>query len=398
MVRNVFARIHVEPDGPSLCHTFFMAPGRLKRRRPFRVVAMAPVLLVAIATAAAAQIDPRTALLEKAGFEALQQGQAHQAADAFREALRADPKNARLHLGAGLAAYYEHRDEDAKAALERALALDPKLDVARTVLGQVLHRLGDVQGAIRAYETLKPDASSEAAIAAALARWRRELDLHDRMRQSINLHFTVSFEGPGDADLAARALDALERAYWRIGQILGTYPSQPITVVLYTMEQFRDITRAPAWAAGSYDGSIRVPTRGALERSAELDRVLTHEFAHALVHELATRGVPSWLNEGFAAAVEVDSMDWAREKLQRSGLQASLAGLEASFGRLSGRDAEAAYASSAIAVGRLIDEAGGLALANLFRDLGDGVDFETAFAHRIQRPFADFASTLDRAP
>ena len=46
--------------------------------------------------AAPAQIDPRTALLERAGWDALAKGQAAQAADAFREALTGDPKNARL--------------------------------------------------------------------------------------------------------------------------------------------------------------------------------------------------------------------------------------------------------------------------------------------------------------
>jgi len=51
-----------------------------------------------------AQIDPRTALIERGAWSALRAGQAHAAAEAFREAIAADPKNARLHLGAGMAA------------------------------------------------------------------------------------------------------------------------------------------------------------------------------------------------------------------------------------------------------------------------------------------------------
>ena len=49
---------------------------------------------------------------------------------------------------------------------------------------------------------------------------------------------------------------------------------------------------------------------------------------------------------------------------------------------------------SARDVARMLDVAGGFAVANLLRDLGDGVDFDTAFAHRIQRSFADFQASL----
>jgi hypothetical protein len=41
-----------------------------------------------------------------------------------------------------------------------------------------------------------------------------------------------------------------------------------------------------------------------------------------------------------------------------------------------------------------LDEAGGFAVANLLRDLGDGVDFKQAFLHRIQRPFESFEANL----
>src|ERR1700730_18280221 len=92
---------------------------------------------------AGAQVDPRTALLERDGFQALAAGQTRRAAEAFREAIAADPANARLHLGAGAAAFLERRDDDAKEALDRALALNPELAQAREVLGQVLRRQGD---------------------------------------------------------------------------------------------------------------------------------------------------------------------------------------------------------------------------------------------------------------
>src|SRR4029077_4668389 len=123
---------------------------------------------------------------------------------------------------------------------------------------------------------------------------------------------------PAEAALAAKALDSLEHAYWRISDTLGTYPAQPIAVVLYTGEQFRDITRSPEWAAGAYDGTIRVPMRGALDDEKELDRVLSHELAPALVRTLSPSAIPTWLNEGLATVFESDDLEWAERRVAQS--------------------------------------------------------------------------------
>ena len=358
-------------------------------RRLGLLACAAAALLALLASPARAQIDPRTAFLEKAGWDALAAGQAHAAADDFRQGLVADPKNARLLLGAGIAAFLERRDTDATDALEHALAIDPKAAQARQVLGQTLYRLGDLNGAVRTYEQLVAGAPDDTAARSTLERWRREVELHDRMQQAIGDHFTVSFEGPGEAALADEALASLDRAYGRICSLLGVFPTQPIAVVLYSTEQFRDITRAPSWAAGSYDTAIRVPMRGALANLAELDRVMAHELTHAVVRTLATRGVPTWLNEGLATALESGDLMWAEQQVQTSGPVPLLA-LQSGFSGLTGNQAQLAYATSALAVRTLIEDAGGLAVANLLRDLGAGVDFNAAFLHRIQRPFADF--------
>jgi tetratricopeptide (TPR) repeat protein len=355
-----------------------------------KAAGLLPLLLVAASAAVPhAQIDPRAALVERAAWTALNTGQAHAAAEGFRDALSADPKNARLHLGAGMAASLERRDADARDEFERALVLDPKLSQARALLGQIQYRMGERLLAIRTYETLVAMTPDDRDARATLERWQREADLHDRMQQAVGSHFTVSFEGPAEAELAAEALEILDRAYWRIGQLLQTYPSDPISVVLYTAEQFRDITRAPSWAAGAYDGVIRVPMRGALDKREELDRVLSHEFTHALIRTLASRGVPAWLNEGLATALESGTLEWA-EKQAAASPPVPLRALQSGFGRFTGGQAQLAYATSALAARRLLEEAGGFAIANLLRDLGDGVAFESAFLHRIQRPFSEF--------
>jgi tetratricopeptide (TPR) repeat protein len=352
------------------------------------------LLALAGAPAAAAQSDPQTALLERDGWALVAAGNASAAAEAFRRALAAEPKSARLHLGAGTAAFLARRDADARDEAARALALDGSLTPALALLGQASYRLGDTAGAVQAFESLVAAAPDDRAAAATLERWRREIDLHGRMRQAVSDHFTIAFEGPAEEALAHAALDSLDRAYWRIGAILGTYPSDPITVVLYTAEQFRDVTRSPAWAAGAYDGTIRLPVRGALEAPRELDRVLAHELAHAFVRTLAPRGVPVWLDEGIATALETgEPGEWEKAVADRHAA-VPLGQLQRSFGGLSGNDAHLAYATSALAARRLIAEAGGAAVANLLRDLGEGAEFRAAFLRRTQRTFDDFQHDL----
>jgi hypothetical protein len=63
---------------------------------------------------------------------------------------------------------------------------------------------------------------------------------------------------------------------------------------------------------------------------------------------------------------------------------------------MAGAQAQVAYATSAFAARRLLDEAGGGAVAALLRDLGAGVDFEEAFLHRIQKSLADFQASLQQ--
>jgi tetratricopeptide (TPR) repeat protein len=336
-----------------------------------------------------AQITPRAALLEQTGWTAFDAGHPEQAAIAFRDALAEDPKNPRLHVGAGAAAYLLRRDEDAKASLERALDLDPVAPGARELLGRVLYRQGDLDGAIRVYSSITEPPSS-AEIVPLLERWRREAELRDRMNVTVGSGFTVAFEGDADAALAAHAVGSLERAANRIGGLLSVFPLQPVPVVLYTGEQFRDITRAPDWAGGAYDGIIRIPMRGALD-SKELDRVLAHEFTHALVHTLAPRGVPAWLNEGLAAALQ----DEAPVAIDAAAANMPLAVLGNSFGRFGGADARRAYATSARAAQRLLELGGGVAVANLLRDLGEGVELETAFARRMPLTFDAFEAGLN---
>ncbi len=192
-------------------------------------------------------------------------------------------------------------------------------------------------------------------LTARLESWRKEAALHQDFQRSMSTNFTVLFEGPAEQPLADKALALLEASYWRIGGALGAYPADVITVVLYTERQFQDVTRAPGWAGGLYDGRIKVPVRGALEHPEEFARVLSHELTHAFVYSLATRGVPQWLNEGLAGAFEQGDLSWAHETVAGARALIPLDRLHGDFSGFSPDQARLAYAESALAAKYLLD-------------------------------------------
>jgi hypothetical protein len=220
--------------------------------------------------------------------------------------------------------------------------------------------------------------------------------LHSGFQQNLSPHFTVLFEGPAEQRLAGAAIEALEAAYWRIGTTLLAYPASIITVVLYTDEQFRDITRSPTWAGGVYDGKIRVPMRDALNDPHQLEKVLAHEFTHALVKSLAHRGAPVWLDEGLAVVFESGDLTWAERVVRQAPAVIPLTQLQNGFLSLPAEQVPLAYAESALAVQMLIERDGALSIALLLRDLAEGQDFAAAFEKRFHLSYGEFQVALDR--
>src|SRR5262245_26574946 len=93
---------------------------------------LAGVIAVIVATSTlAAQNSPRVTLLDQQGWAAIKDGKPAVAIDLFREAIKIDPKNAWLYLGAGTAEFQQRHDAEARGLLEQGLVLDPKFTRAR---------------------------------------------------------------------------------------------------------------------------------------------------------------------------------------------------------------------------------------------------------------------------
>jgi len=345
------------------------------------------------ATAAGAQ-SGRDAPAD-AGWVALKQGNGNAAAAAFDAALKQRPDDALLHYGAGVAAYLQGRRGDAADSLTRALTLNPQLIPATALLGEIEYLQGHLDAAIERYEAaLAGAARPDSTLQQRLDDWRKEASLNRTLTTSSSARVAVTFNGRTDSALAAHVEGVLDRAFYRIAENIGANPPNRVLVTLYTEQQFRDITRGPAWAAGSFDGKVRVPVKGVSQDRDDLDRVLVHELSHAIVHGLAPQGVPAWLHEGLARYFEPADVAAAQRRVIASGVVMPFAQLQDGFSRFDARTASAAYDQSLVAVD-LLARTLGTRTATLLRALGRGQSFREAMG-RVGLVAADFEEQVLR--
>src|SRR5262245_19138929 len=172
-----------------------------------RLAVMALAVVAVVAAPALAQV-----VSGRAGWEAIREGRTEDATIAFAEAIRQQPRDASLYVGAALAAQLLGDMAHARESLEQALKLAPNLTIASLLLGDLLYRQSDLQGAIAIYEAARNYAPDDKTVSARLARLRDEPSPEEGFFQSQRAHFTVLSEAPADRAQARRAVDSLEDA------------------------------------------------------------------------------------------------------------------------------------------------------------------------------------------
>jgi len=238
--------------------------------------------------------------------------------------------------------------EAAKQA-EQLTRLRPQSAAAFRLLGTLQYnadQTGNAVGSWKRAQELEPDPST----AERLQRAQRELELETRQNQQDSRHFSLRYEGAQTSLALEQALlGALEEQFEQLAQTLNFRPAENIIVILYTQQEFFDVTQAPSWAGALNDGKLRIPIQGVSAMTPALQHVLKHELTHSFLRFMVGNRCPAWLNEGLAQMLEPRSSSpyaLMLAHLFAEHKEIPFAALEQPFKQFPPMQAEFAYAES----------------------------------------------------
>ena len=234
------------------------------------------------------------------GYQLLAIREFSAARDSFRSGRSYNEEDVRLWRGEALTLYTQGKYSEAASLLDQALGIDPQNSDVYLLLGKAYYADGRLDEAVDALQRSLESGGGE-NVSGFLDKVRSERQIEADMREEYRGHFQLSFEdGEHASSIASEILETLEDAYLEVGSDLAYYPDIRVPVLLYKHRDYANVTRSPDWAGAVYDGKIRLPLAGVQAVDKRLVAILYHEYMHVMVHFMAGRNVPVWLNEGLA--------------------------------------------------------------------------------------------------
>ena len=160
-----------------------------------------------------------------------------------------------------------------------------------------LHDLKNAQSYIKKAIGINPDLTD---LKQFLSKINKEINAQSNYRQLEVLNFDIRFSSTALKKEISGIRDHLMNAYSEIGQNFNYFPVQTIIVILYGDKEFNQIWNTNKITIGIYDGKIRLPVNYEKIPIHRLKSVISHEYTHALIHEISGGLCPIWINEGLA--------------------------------------------------------------------------------------------------
>lgn len=318
-----------------------------------------------------------------------------EAIDQYRAALTFAAKHSDLLTATLVRLAYVHlRRSEYSSALEyldRARGVAPNAVAVARLSGWAYYGLDRLDEAVAQWkiaQQIEPDPD----VAKLLEKAETDREAESGFRSGQTSHFTLHYEGSATPQLASEILRTLEEDFRSIQSELRFAPQEPVAVVLYTQQGFRDITRAPSWAGAWNDGRIRVPVQGMAFVSEPMARILKHELTHSFVRQKTQGHCPQWLHEGLAQWMEGRRTgEAARVLVEMYERRATppLKALEGSWMDYSSGQAGVAYAWSLAATEYVVANSGIWGVERLLESLSSGVAIEPALGAALQTNYPD---------
>lgn len=325
------------------------------------------------------------------GWQALRAGRPDESVALFRQGLHQNPDGAPLLKGLALASIHAGRPEDALESLEASVRNTPDPE-ATFLLARLYDQRDQTERAIAHLRRLLARDPSRADATALLQKIERERRAEAGYRKDESRHVIVKYRGPSELEISRVVTRIFEEAALQAGRDFAFSPSEKITVILYPNERFQEATGAHRWVSGLFDGKIRLPVGALSGRTPGLERLLIHEYTHAVVHLMSKGRAPRWLQEGLAQHREglPDDTD-----LHLSGGM-TLAGLEALLGDEDLAKAREGYRISLWLVRDLLQRGGMEGIRQLLTRLGGGEPLGEALLKIYGLPMAELERQWSR--
>ncbi len=368
--------------------------GLIVRNDSIDLVKLAELEAAARSGSAAAMARAVLAHHAAARFE-LSRNDSDRAIEHYRTAVAFAANQPDLLLNSLLNLAYVHLERgEYSAALEylgRARRVAPKSAAVAGLAGWAYYGLNQVDRAIEEWKSaqrIRPTPE----VALWLEQAERDNQAESDFRAGETSHFILRYHGGATPQLAAEILRTLEEQFRSIQSELHVTPAEPIGVILYTQQAYRDISRAPRWAGAFNDGRIRLPVQGLTSVSDQLAQVLKHELTHSFIQQKTLGRCPYWLNEGVAQWI--DGRRSARDAqsliaaYEREG-SVSLRLLEGPWDEFSEQAARWAYAWSLASVEFIIADSGMAGIERLLENLAAESSVEAALRAALHTNYAD---------
>jgi tetratricopeptide (TPR) repeat protein len=205
-----------------------------------------------------------------------------------------------VYLAKGNIALSANRYNEARDILLKGFNIDQYNIKILKLLGFAyykLHNLINAQTYIKKAIDINPDLTD---LRQFLNKINTEIHAQSNYRQLEVLKFDIRFSNTALKKEISGIRDHLMNAYAEIGQNFNYFPSHTIIVILYGDKEFNQIWNTNKMTLGIYDGKIRLPVNYEKIPIYRLKAVLSHEYTHALIHELSGGLCPIWINEGLA--------------------------------------------------------------------------------------------------
>jgi hypothetical protein len=147
------------------------------------------------------------------------------------------------------------------------------------------------------------DLRPNATLAQLYAKVQQEASADKSGDKLVGTRFVLRYEGQAlPADTAREVVAVLDSEFSRISAQLGCPATEKIVAIVQSREAFMKSTGASEWAAGQYDGRIRVALLDGSTISQQTRRALAHEIVHACLTSIPSGSAPwpAWLQEGLA--------------------------------------------------------------------------------------------------